>query len=288
VLEALWDLVWSGEVTNDTLQPLRGFIRSPASRARRRANAARRSTYPTRASMLVSAERAAIYSKESAGRWSLIDSLRVPDLTPTERVTARVHQLLERHGIVTREAVQAEGVSGGFAAVYGVLKAMEDAARVRRGYFVAGRGATQFALPGAVDRLRVVREASEQPSVVTLAATDPANLYGAALAWPERAEGRRPMRSAGALVVLIDGVLVAWLARDERALLTFTDGDEHEIAAARGLIATALAAEASPDRRAPFFLDEVDGLPVDESPMADALRTAGFARTPRGYMKRNA
>ncbi|MDP9283297.1 MAG: DEAD/DEAH box helicase, partial [Chloroflexota bacterium] len=287
VLEALWDLVWSGEVTNDTLQPLRGFIRSPSSRARRRANAARRSTYPTRASMLVSAERAAIYSRESGGRWSLIDSLRVPNLTPTERVTARVHQLLERHGIVTREAVQAEGVSGGFAAVYGVLKAMEDAGRVRRGYFVAGRGATQFALPGAVDRLRVVREASEETRVVTLAATDPANLYGAALAWPERAEGRRPMRSAGALVVLIDGVLAAWLARDERALLTFTDGDEHEIVAARGLIGAALAAEASPDRRAPFFLAEVDGLPVDESPLAEPLRAAGFTRTPRGYMKRS-
>jgi ATP-dependent Lhr-like helicase len=238
--------------------------------------------------MLVSAERAAIYSKESAGRWSLVDSLRVPNLTSTERVTARVNQLLERHGIVTREAVQAEGMSGGFAAVYGVLKAMEDAGRVRRGYFVAGRGATQFALPGAVDRLRVVREAGDETQVVTLAATDPANLYGAALPWPERAEGRRPMRSSGAIVVLVDGVLAAWLARDERALLTFTDGDEHEVARMRGLIATALAAEANPDRRAPFFLDEVDGLPVDESPMAEPLRAAGFARTPRGYMKRSA
>jgi ATP-dependent Lhr-like helicase len=169
-----------------------------------------------------------------------------------------------------------------------VLKAMEDAGRVRRGYFVAGRGATQFALPGAVDRLRVVREAAEQPTVTTLAAADPANLYGAALPWPERAEGRRPMRSPGALVVLIDGVLAAWLARDERALLTFTEGEDHDVAHARALIASALAAEASPDRRAPFFLDEVDGMPVDESPLADALRTAGFARTPRGYMKRSA
>jgi ATP-dependent Lhr-like helicase len=275
-------------VTNDTLQPLRGFIRSPVSRARRRASAARRSAYPTRASMLLSAERAAIYTREGGGRWSLIDSLRMPNITPTERVTARVNQLLERHGIVTREAVQAEGMSGGFAAVYGVLKAMEDAGRVRRGYFVAGRGATQFALPGAVDRLRAVREAGDGARVVTLAATDPANLYGAALPWPERAEGRRPMRSAGALVVLVDGVLAAWLARDERALLTFTEGDDHDVARVRGLIATALAAEASPDRRAPFFLDEIDGLPVDESPLAEPLRAAGFTRTPRGYLKRNA
>jgi ATP-dependent Lhr-like helicase len=133
-----------------------------------------------------------------------------------------------------------------------------------------------------------VREAGDEAQVVTLAATDPANLYGAALAWPERAEGRRPMRSAGALVVLIDGVLAAWLARDERALLTFTDGEELDEARTRERIAAALAAEASPERRAPFFLDEVDGLPVDESPMAGALREAGFARTPRGYMKRNA
>jgi len=96
------------------------------------------------------------------------------------------------------------------------------------------------------------------------------------------------MRSAGALVVLLDGVLAAWLARDERALLTFTDGEEVDVAHARELIAGALAAEASPDRRAPFFLDEIDGVPVDESPLADALRAAGFARTPRGYMKRNA
>ena len=96
------------------------------------------------------------------------------------------------------------------------------------------------------------------------------------------------MRSAGAVVVLVDGVLAAWLARDERALLTFTEGDEHDVSRTRALIATALAAEASPDRRAPFFLDEIDGLPVDESAMADALRAAGFARTPRGYMKRSA
>jgi ATP-dependent Lhr-like helicase len=145
-----------------------------------------------------------------------------------------------------------------------------------------------------VDRLRVVREAGSSrgdesaPRVVTLAAADPANLYGAALAWPERAEGRRPMRSAGALVVLIDGVLAAWLARDERALLTFTEGEEHEVVTTRGFIATALASEANPDRRAPFFLDEIDGLPVDESPLAEPLRAAGFARTPRGYLKRNA
>jgi ATP-dependent Lhr-like helicase len=133
-----------------------------------------------------------------------------------------------------------------------------------------------------------VREASEQPRVTTLAATDPANLFGAALPWPERTEGRKPMRVAGALVILIDGALAAWLSRDERALLTFIEGDEVDAIRARGLVAEALAAEASPERRAPFFLDEIDGLPVDESSFAEPLRKAGFVRTPRGYLRRSA
>jgi ATP-dependent Lhr-like helicase len=220
--------------------------------------------------------------------------------------------------------VQAEETEGGFAAVYGVLRAMEEAGRVRRGYFVAGRGAAQFALPGAVDRLRTLREPDEAPKIVTLAATDPANPYGAALNWPnnthddfegegpdgrpaaradERAapRARRPMRSAGALVVLIDGVLAAWLAKDrpsssgsravpwgERALLTFADGEEIDAARTRTLIAKALAEEAARSHGAPFFIDEVDGQPIDESPMAEPLREAGFARTPRGYLKRSA
>jgi ATP-dependent Lhr-like helicase len=219
--------------------------------------------------------------------------------------------------VITREVVQAEEIDGGFAAVYGVLRAMEDAGRVRRGYFVAGRGAAQFALPGAVDRLRATREPDDEPKIVTLAATDPANPYGAALNWPnnradgsgverseERAEAltvRRPMRTAGALVVLVDGALAAWLARDrpsssgtravpwgERALLTFMPPEEIDAARTRTLIATALAREAARARGAPFFIDEVDGQPIDESPMAEPLRDAGFARTPRGYLKRSA
>jgi ATP-dependent Lhr-like helicase len=203
---------------------------------------------------------------------------------------------------------------------------MEEAGRVRRGYFVAGRGAAQFALPGAVDRLRTLREPDPdaEPKIVTIAATDPANPYGAALNWPntrieesevtssdERADApdersvpfstRRPMRSAGALVVLIDGVLAAWLAKDrpsasgsravpwgERALLTFTEGEAADLARTRALIAKALAAEAAKVRGAPFFIDEVDGVAIDESPMAEPLRLAGFARTPRGYLKRSA
>ena len=332
VKDALWDLAWGGEVTNDTFYAVRATLKpSPVRNARRRG--------PTQRGL----------APDLAGRWSLVSSYRDDALTATERLTARVRQLLDRYGVITREVVQNEETLGGFAAVYGVLRAMEEAGRVRRGYFVAGRGAAQFALPGAVDRLRTLREPDPdaEPKVVTIAATDPANPYGAALNWPnnrteeievassdgrtpapsdgqradshdERADSRderadshderaapfgvrRPMRSAGALVVLVDGVLAAWLAKDRpsssgsravpwggRALLTFTEGEEIDAARIRALIAKALAAEAAKARGAPFFIDEVDGEPIDGSPMAEPLRVAGFARTPRGYLKRSA
>jgi ATP-dependent Lhr-like helicase len=165
---------------------------------------------------------------------------------------------------------------------------MEEAGRVRRGYFVAGRGAAQFALPGAVDRLRTLREPGEEPTVVTLAATDPANPYGAALDWPERETGRKPMRVAGALVILVDGSLAAYVARDEHSVLMFSEGEDRDVARTRASVARALAAEAVPGRRDPLFIEEIDGAPVDESPLAEPLRLAGFIRTPRGYLLRSA
>ena len=220
-----------------------------------------------------------------AGRWSLTDAAGDAPITPTERATAQIRQLLERHGVLTREIVRSEGTGGGFAAAYGILKAMEDAGRIRRGYFVAGLGAAQFALPGAVDRLRAARERTEEPHAVVLAATDPANPYGAALSWPERPEGRKPMRTAGALVVLVDGRIAGWLGRGEEQLLTFV-ADEADAEPTRKALATALAAEVGPDRRSTLFIQSVDGAPVDESPISDALREAGFARTPRGYLRR--
>ncbi len=272
VKDALWDLVWSGEVTNDSLYPLRAFLRPPAVRHARRRGPTQRGLTP-----------------ELIGRWSLVSaSASGAPVTPTERLTARVLQLLERHGVITRELVQYEGAEGGFAAVYGVLRAMEEAGRVRRGYFVAGRGAAQFALPGAVDRLRAMREPGEEPAVVTLAAADPANPYGAALGWPERESGRKPMRVAGSLVILVDGALAAYVARDEHSVLTFIEGEDRDVARDRALVARALAAEAVPERRDPLFIEEIDGAPVDESPLAEPLRSAGFVRTPRGYLLRSA
>ena len=272
VKDALWDLVWAGEATNDSLHPLRSFLRPPAVRHARRRGPSQRGLAP-----------------ELAGRWSLVSSYTADVVTtPTERLAARAHQLLQRHGVVTRELVQHEGAEGGFAAVYGVLRGMEEAGRVRRGYFVAGRGAAQFALPGAVDRLRSLREPGEEPVVVTLAATDPANAYGATLSWPERESGRKPMRVAGSLVILADGALAAYVARDEHSVLTFIEGEERDVLRTRAAVARALAAEAVPERRDPLFIEEIDGAPVDESALAEPLRAAGFVRTPRGYLLRSA
>jgi ATP-dependent helicase Lhr and Lhr-like helicase len=263
--DALWDLVWAGEVTNDTFHAVRALI-APIRRPRRRSS--------------MRSQR-----DDVAGRWSLTSAAGDAPATPTERATAQVRELLERHGVLTRETVRAEGLAGGFASAYGILKAMEDAGRVRRGYFVAGCGAAQFALPGAVDRLRAVRERPDEPRGVVLAATDPANPYGAALAWPERAEGRKPMRTAGALAILVDGRLAGWLGRGEEQLLTFIT-DEADGETTRAVLARALADEVGPEKLRTLFIETVDGSPVDESGLAEPLRDAGFARTPRGYLKR--
>jgi ATP-dependent helicase Lhr and Lhr-like helicase len=274
--DALWDLVWTGEVTNDSFHAVRALL-TPLRRSRK-------SNSVGRAVHIRSLERFTVRD-DVAGRWSLTEAAGDAPVTPTERATAQIRQLLERHGVLTREVVRSEGVGGGFAAAYGILKAMEDAGRIRRGYFVAGLGAAQFALPGAVDRLRSARERTAEPHAVVLAATDPANAYGAALPWPERAEGRKPMRTAGALVVLVDGRLAGWLGRSEEQLLTFVT-EEADAEPTRKAVAAALAAEVGPDRRTTLFIQSVDGAPVDESPIANALREAGFARTPRGYLRR--
>ena len=192
VLSALWDLVWAGEVTNDTLLPLRALISGPAKSSRKRQPAigAARSSIPPSA----------------AGRWSLVSNLLGSSLNKTEKSIAMVHQFLDRLGIVTREAIAAEKLPGGFSAVYPVFKALEEAGKIRRGYFIAGCGVAQFADPGALDRLRSMKDADDPPRVVVLAATDPANPYGATLAWPSRSDNLLAGRTAGAQVILVDGV----------------------------------------------------------------------------------
>ena len=224
MLDALWDLVWAGEVTNDTFAPLRALRWKRPSGSGPGARRGR----PGRLT--------ALGPPEAAGRWSLVEP--VEDVAPTERLHAQALALLERHGVLTREAVAAEGVEGGFAGVYPILRALEEAGRIRRGYFVDGLGAAQFALAGALDRLRAVRdgdEGSTAPTVHVLAAADPANPYGAALAWPRRGDDdRRPFqRAAGAYVVLVDGIAALYLERGGSTLQTLPAADDPDVAAVR-------------------------------------------------------
>ena len=264
VLAALWDLVWAGYVTNDSFAPLRAQLgrgkRRAKTTARPRPGSLRRTGPPA-----------------GAGRWSLLRTEWTgPAFTPTERAHALATQLLDRHGVVTREAVRAEGIFGGYAAVYPVLRALEETGRVRRGYFVAGLGAAQFALPGAVDRLRAFRTDTPDDEPRVLAATDPAQPYGAALAWPENPG--RPSRAAGAYVVIGDGHLLAYLERGAKTLTTFTESDSW---------ATALVRLVKDGRVRKIELTHVDGQPVREHRAAEALRTAGAHDTPRGLVIRD-
>jgi ATP-dependent Lhr-like helicase len=176
---------------------------------------------------------------------------------------------------VTREAVKAEGTPGGFAAVYPVLRALEESGRARRGWFVAGLGAAQFALPGAVDRLRSHRTtpADEPARVTVLAATDPAQPYGAAISWPERAGGSRPTRTAGSHVVLVDGVCVAYVERGGRSLLTFPA----DAASEPDAWVDALVEAHKEGRLGRLQLERIDDEPARTSPHAPSLRAAGFA-----------
>jgi ATP-dependent helicase Lhr and Lhr-like helicase len=274
---ALWELVWSGLVTNDTLAPLRSLLGGgrAAHRARRpvpRGRYARpgRPVLPTRTG-----------PPTTAGRWSLLPE-REPD--PTRRAAALAETLLDRHGVLTRGAAVAERVEGGFAAAYRVLSAFEETGRCRRGYLIEGLGGAQFAVPGAVDRLRAAAADSRdrQPALV-LAATDPANAYGAALPWPERqgAEGHRPGRKAGALTVQVDGELVVYVERGGRTLLSFTDDP--------GLLqpaADALALAVRAGQLGKLQVERADGASVLGSPLAHALAAAGFHPTPRGLRLR--
>jgi ATP-dependent Lhr-like helicase len=209
-------------------------------------------------------------------------------VTPTERQTAIAAQLVERYGVLTREMVSSENVAGGFAGLYPILKAMEDSGRVRRGYFVAGLGAAQFAAPGADERLRqpvTSDEAHAQPALI-LAATDPANPYGTALPWPVQDEsaGARPQRAAGARVILHQGSLVGYLGRTGQSLLSFLPPTEPERTAARNALVEALAARAAPG--APVFLAKIDGGSPADSDLSATLLVAGFVATSRGYLHR--
>jgi ATP-dependent Lhr-like helicase len=208
--------------------------------------------------------------------------------SPTERSHAQALALLERHGVVTREAVLAEGLAGGFASVYPVLKAMEEAGRARRGYFVAGLGAAQFAFPGAVDRLRSARDTDGEggPEIVVLAAADPAQPYGASLPWPRDAEAERlPLaRVPGAYLVMADGAAALYVERGGRGLVTLPPMADAEVAALAVGALKRLLAPAGPLRE--LRLERVDRVPPAESPLAEALRAIGFRPSYRAWLLR--
>lgn len=279
LVEALWGLVWAGLVTNDTFSPVRALTSGgrsahkasrPVPRARMlRGRSLPRATMPSRTG-----------PPSVAGRWSI---LPVADSDPTRRAHALGEMLLDRYGVVTRGAAVAEGVVGGFALVYKTLSGFEESGRARRGYFVERLGAAQFAAPGAVDRLRShsdldTRDA-DAPRVLALAATDPANAYGAALPWPDPPgeSSHRAARKAGAIVVVADGELVAYVERGGKTVLVYTEDDEL-LALAAGSVASLVTA----GRVRRIAVESVNGAFVLGTPFGAALRAAGFGETPRG------
>jgi ATP-dependent Lhr-like helicase len=290
-VSALWRLVWQGVATNDALHALRAYTnaRTPRRRPRRTEAPAFRSRRLTPAT--------------AEGRWSLVPAdLKVRadqafrSASPEARWTVAIaQQLLTRHGVVTREAVMAENVPGGFGAVYPVLKGMEERGRVRRGYFVAGLGATQFALPGALDLLRSLRDGSDtaEPAVAVLAAPDPANPYGAALRFPAGSAGdpettkagRGPTRTVGATVILVDGMLSAYLARGDRQLLTWLPGDEPQQSRVGRAVARVLIERARSGGETPrgMLIEEIDGRPPAGHPIVPFLVEAGFVGGAMGF-----
>jgi ATP-dependent helicase Lhr and Lhr-like helicase len=266
-LPALWELVWAGEVTNDAWTPLRAGRRYGVPRPQRRPRRFSRQ----RASAITATQ----------GRWSLATRLfgtgpgSDPGRVPDRRAVAEL--LLERHGIVTRDGVRAEGIAGGYGAVYGELRALETLGVCRRGYFVEGLGGAQFALPGAVERLRELRPREhDDPEPLVLAAADPAQPYGAALAWPKRA-GARAARVAGAHVVLLGGEAALFVERGGRSLVPLREPDD-------AWLRVALAALVDHVRRSGLkrlAVERFDGEPVGETELMALLLEAGFVAGPR-------
>ena len=287
-IDALWSLVWRGLITNDSLHALRAYIAKPDSaRAPRRlqtgtAFRSRRTTPPT-----------------AQGRWSLLPVRALQGSaapTTTERSHALAQQLLHRYGVLMREHAAAENIPGGFSAVYGVLKALEESGRIRRGYFVAGLGAAQFALPAAVDLLRQLRAEppDDKPEFVQLSAADPANPYGSVLRWPDlppmdddaESAPRILTRAVYAEVILRNGQLAAWLRRNNPNLLVFLPADEPERSQAAAGLAHFLCARGQQRMRAGshqgVLITTINGQPVAAHPMARFLMDAGFHAGPLG------
>ncbi|MGD0648481.1 MAG: crosslink repair DNA glycosylase YcaQ family protein [Acidobacteriaceae bacterium] len=287
-LEALWSLVWRGLLTNDALHALRAYCEKPAGPGRTSKPARRvhnQSSFRSRRTTPPTAQ----------GRWSLnvvaFDAARNNPAGQTEWSHAIAQQLLMRYGVVFRETAHAENLLGGFSAVYDVLKALEESGRVRRGYFAADLGATQFAMPAAVDLLRSLRIAQqEQSEVMMLAATDPANPYGALLRWPAAPEeGSTLTRSVGARVVLVDGALAAYIRRGNPNVQVLLPEEEPQRSQTARALAEFLVQHVrqgnNPEGRGrtSMLITQVNGIPVAEHPLARFLLDAGFQAAPLGF-----
>lgn len=314
--DALWELVWSGLVGGDTYAPVRGLLAGGRTTHRSRRSARPTRSHRTRLGLAAPAStatstlpRATLHARygaatasggrprlstpaKVAGRWF---ALPPAETDPTVRAVANAEQLLDRYGVLTRAAVMSEGIPGGYAALYRVLIGAEESGRVRRGYFVEHLGAAQFASAGAVDRIRLAPSGTRAgsgsdspPDAVVLAATDPANPYGAALSWPselrgEQGDGHRPGRKSGAMVVLAGGRLILYLERGGRTALVATD-DEALLAAA----ASRLADQVRSGRLAALTIATINGVSAlaGEHPFTAALDRAGFHTSPKGMRLR--
>lgn len=300
VVTALWDLVWAGRVTGDTFAPVRAMIsggktahrqvaKAPRARAPRMSRIGRSHGTGLLGSPGLTGGRygatsggVAAAPPSAVGRWS---ALPAPELDPTIHARGTAELLLDRYGVVTRGSVMAENIIGGFGLMYKVLARLEEAGRCRRGYFIEHLGAAQFAVPATVDRLRSFTEdariAKAEPYALALAATDPANPYGAALPWPalsvDAGSGHRPGRKAGALVVMVDGALVLYVERGGKTLLTFSPDEAVLAVAAQALVD--VVRRGAVDK---LFMEKVNGHDLLDTPIAGALAAAGAYSTPKG------
>jgi ATP-dependent helicase Lhr and Lhr-like helicase len=290
-LDALWSLVWQGMLTNDALHALRAYCVRPSTSTSRK---------PARGHLQGAAFRSRRTTPPTAqGRWALQPAALAEGPATPQAQTAWSHaiaqQLLTRYGVVFRETAHAEGLVGGFSAIYDVLKAMEESGRVRRGYFAADLGATQFAMPAAVDLLRSLRAErdGDKREVLMLAATDPANPYGALLRWPAGGDAASSLtRSVGARVILCDGALIAYLRRGNPNLQAFLPEEEPARSHVANALAEFLVARVRGDRdasdaesggRAGLLISAINGVPVADSPMARPLLDAGFVAGALGF-----
>jgi ATP-dependent helicase Lhr and Lhr-like helicase len=290
-IDAIWDLVWAGEVTNDSFNALRALVPTKRGGGRTTSAATKRAGRPRLSSL------SALGPPKAQGRWSLVSrELRldrtlqgVDELSKKERMasarsdaTSRQHaiavMLLERHGVLTREAIKGEGIVGGFAGLYPVLKALEEAGRVRRGYFVTGLGGAQFAVPGAVDRLRALREPPSKPEVIALAAVDPANAFGHALPWPVKG----PQRAAGAYVLFVDGMPSLYVEKGGRGIVALRSFDEEWEEPVVRALSEMVGSDDERTRTIRFKQLVLESFPQELLPL---LKSNGFVPTPKGLAK---